>query len=271
MDKLLNISREGGYPLCAETLQVLYDNARAVNVLLAGLPLPNKSAVILGSEEIEASRIPAGSFAYTYLYVVSAGGRRLVRYTRNSGVNLSSAKVTITETLNTVYDSGGNEISDVYTEERAVIESTDVAADKWKFYNLTDVLEPSLYNNLLPELITALANTTVSLDETYGNILGKNYRKMRLKLKLDVNTQSEQQVINATTYTVDIPLPVTIQGMFSLNMSMKFHNANYPVNSILDGNTLKVYVGKVLSNLAESGTTWYHESWTMYINTEILL
>lgn len=271
MDKLLNISREGGYPLCAETLQVLYDNARAVNVLLAGLPLPNKSAVILGSEETEASRIPAGSFAYTYLYVVSAGGRRLVRYTRNSGVNLSSAKVTITETLNTVYDSGGNEISDVYTEERAVIESTDVAAEKWKFYTLKDVLEPGIWNDLLPELRAQLTNTNVSLDENYSNILCKNDRKLRIKLKLNVNTQYDQQAINVTTYTVDIPLSVTIQGAVLSNMLMKFNDVNYPVKSILEGSTLKAYVGEIFNNIVDSDTTWYHQSWTMYINTEILL
>ena len=81
MDKLLNISREGGYPLCAETLQVLYDNARAVNVLLAGLNLPNNTAVILGSEDY-SSRLEV---YYSYLYAVTSNGRRLVRYTQATG------------------------------------------------------------------------------------------------------------------------------------------------------------------------------------------
>jgi hypothetical protein len=270
MDKLLNISREGGYPLCAETLQVLYDNARAVNVLLAGLPLPNKSAVILGSEETEASRIPAGSFAYTYLYVVSAGGRRLVRYTRNSGVNLSSAKVTITETLNTVYDSGGNEISDVYTEERAVIESTDVAADKWKFYNLTDVLEPSLYNNLLPAFQDNLTGTNVSLDENYHNILGKNDRKLRVRLKLDASVSNNPTPVSSNTYTMDVSIPISIAGAHSLNAVLLCNNQHRPVRATLIGSTIKIYAGEALSSIAND-TTWYSQSWSMYINSEILL
>lgn len=255
MDKLLNISREGGYPLCAETLQVLYDNARAVNVLLAGLPLPNKSAVILGSEETEESRVPAGSFAYTYLYVVSAGGRRLVRYTRNIGVNLSSAKVTITETLNTVYDSGGNEIADVYTEERAVIESTDVAADKWKFYNLTDVLEPAIYKDLLPEFRAQLVNTNVSLDENYGNILCKNDRKLRIKLKLDVTVQ------HGSVYTtLDIPIPFFAEGVYSLNAILYFNSSNYQCEHIIINE----------SSLKANGFLAV-TSFSIYINSEILL
>lgn len=270
MDKLLNISREGGYPLCAETLQVLYDNARAVNVLLAGLPLPNKSAVILGSEETEASRIPAGSFAYTYLYVVSAGGRRLVRYTRNSGVNLSSAKVTITETLNTVYDSGGNEISDVYTEERAVIESTDVAAEKWKFYTLKDVLEPGIWNDLLPELRAQLTNTNVSLDENYSNILCKNDRKLRIKLKLNASVSQNPTPVSDVAYTMDISLPVNVAGAHSLDAVILCNSQYYPVHATLIGTTLKIYVGEGLNKIA-NGTIWYSQSWSMFINSEILL
>lgn len=266
MDKLLNISRDGGYPMCAETLQVLYDNARAVNVLLAGLNLPNNTAVLLGAENFATA-----ATGYRYMYAVNNYNRRLIRYTRASGVDLSSAKVTITEVAHDVTNSNEQTISGVYSYERAVIESTNDATEKWTFYNLKDVLEPAIYKDLLPELRAQLANTIVSLDENYGNILCKNDRKLRVKLKLDVNTQSEQQALNATLYTVDISLPVTIQGVFLLNMSMKFHDVNYSVKSILEGSTLKVYVGEVLSNLASSGTTWFHESWTMYINTEILL
>ena len=268
MDKLHQISREGGFPLCAETLQVLYDNARAVNVLLAGLDLPDNSAVILGSE-IESH----GHSAYNYLYAVSSGNRRLVRYTMGSGVDLNNAKVNITEThYNVTGSNNTTTIGNVYTLERATIVSTSLNERGWNFYRLEDVLEPAIYNDLLPNLRTQLANTDITLGEDYGNILCKNAKKLRVKLKLAANIPSgSNQVLNTPSYTLTVPMPITIQGAHSLNTVLNFNDNNYTMRALLDGSGLKVYAGEILDVLAPSGTTWYSQGWTMYINSEILL
>lgn len=265
MDKLLNISRDGGYPMCAETLQVLYDNARAVNVLLAGLNLPNNTAVLLGAENFATA-----ATGYRYMYAVNNYNRRLIRYTRASGVDLSSAKVTITEVAHDVTNSNEQTISGVYSYERAVIESTNDATEKWTFYNLKDVLEPSLYTDLLPELRTALVNTAVSLDETYGNILGKNDRKLRIKLKLNASVSQNPTPVSDVAYTMDISLPVNVAGAHSLDAVILCNSQYYPVHATLIGTTLKIYVGEGLNKIA-NGTIWYSQSWSMFINSEILL
>lgn len=253
MDKLLNISREGGYPLCAETLQVLYDNARAVNVLLAGLNLPNKSAVLLGAENGAAALN-----GYRYLYAFTTGNRRLVRYRLGEGVSLtdlSSAKVVITETAFNVTDSHEQPISNVYSEERAEIVSTDVATEKWTFYNLKDVLEPAIYKDLLPEFRAQLANTNVSLDENYGNILCENDRKLRVKLKLDVTVQDHHPV-----GTLDIPVPVSVSGVYSIDVIIFWSSNSYKsAHVILDRDRLKMSGFMAIT------------SFSIYINTEILL
>jgi hypothetical protein len=269
MDKLLNISRQGGYPMCAETLQVLYDNARAVNVLLAGLNLPNKSAVILGSESFATS--VAG---YKYLYVVTTGNRRLVRYDTGTGVSLSdlsSAKVTITETVHDVYDNNGVEIAGVYSDERAVIENTDNANERWTFYHLRDVLELGVYTDLLPQLRAQLANTNVSLDENYGNMLCKNDRRLRVKLKLEASVSNNQTPVSDDEYTMEVIIPASISGAQSLNAVLFCNNQYRPLRAMLIGTTIKFYAGEALDSIASPDTEWNSISWTMYVNSEILL
>lgn len=269
MDKLVNISRQGGYPMCAETLQVLYDNARAVNVLLAGLNLPNKSAVILGTEGYSEAHD-----GYRYLYVVLNYNRRLVRYDAGAGVSmfdLTAAKVTITETAHNVYDNNGVEIVDVYREERAVIENTDNANERWTFYHLKDVLELGVYTDLLPQLRTQLANTNVSLDENYGNMLCKNDRKLRVKLKLEASVSNNQTPVSDDEYTMEVSIPASISGAQSLNAVLFCNNQYRPLRAMLIGTTIKFYVGEALDSIAGPNTDWYSISWTMYVNSEILL
>lgn len=269
MDKLINISRPGGYPLCAETLQVLYDNARAVNVLLAGLNLPNKSAVILGAESGVTSL--AG---YKYLYVVTTGNRRLVRYDAGAGVSmfdLTAAKVTITETAHNVYDNNGVEIAGVYSEERAVIENTDNASERWTFYHLKDVLELGVYTDLLPQLRAQLANANVSLDENYGNMLCKNDRKLRVKLKLEASVSNNQTPVSDDEYTMEVSIPASISGAQSLNAVLFCNNQYRPLRAMLIGTTIKFYAGEALDSIAGPDTEWNSISWTMYVNSEILL
>ena len=267
MDKLLNISRQGGYPLCAETLQVLYDNARAVNVLLAGLNLPNKSAVILGSESFATS--VAG---YKYLYVVTTGNRRLVRYDTGTGVSLSdlsSAKVTITETVHDVYDNNGVEIAGVYSDEWAVIENTDNANERWMFYHLKDVLELGVYTDLLPQLRAQLANANVSLDENYGNMLCKNHCKLRMKLRLTKDFGSN--VIVTTDSTIQINFPANIQGTYPMNLWLEIGDYLLQADAVLSGGVLTIRYGAALKQYHGFTGTTQASSIDMVINSEVLL
>ena len=169
-----------------------------------------------------------------------------------------------------VTDSNEQTISGVYSYERAVIESTSNANEKWTIYNLKDVLEPALYADLLPGLRTALTNTTVSLDETYGNILGKNDRKLRVKLKLNASVSQNPTPVSDVAYTMDISIPVSVAGAHSLDAVIFCNNQYCPVHATLIGTTLKVYAGEGLNKIAD-GTTWNSQGWSMFINSEILL
>ena len=49
MERLLNINRPEGFPLCAETLEVLNDNSEMFSQWLKEIPLKNRQAVIFGN------------------------------------------------------------------------------------------------------------------------------------------------------------------------------------------------------------------------------
>lgn len=268
MDKLLQISRQGGYPLCAETLQVLYDNARAVNVLLAGLGLPNNSAILLGVENPhEALNNPLNG--YRYLYAVSNYKKRLVRYTVGTGVSLqdlSSAKATITETVENVHNTNGDIIEQVYTTERAVIENTNVESERWKFYKLEDVLEFAIYKDLLPEFRAQIANTSISLDDSYENMLCKNEKKLRVKLSIS-NYPGNVRVDGARTVTMPMP---GITGLYQFDAMLYVNDRWYRVEAFGSNETLTLYTGNVYSSI--NSNPWYASSGQrILINSEILL
>lgn len=271
MDKLLNIGRQGGYPLCAETLQVLYDNARAVNVLLTGLGLPNKTAVIMGAES-------GATLAYRYLYVVTGinnfgVNHRLVRYTLGGGVSmsdLSSAKVTVTETAKDVHDNNGNTIPGVYSEERAVIEHADSASERWTFYRLKDVLEPAIYKDLLPDFRTQIANTNVSLDEEYGNILRMNKNKLRVKLKLQRTFVIGRAVSQNTVWT-GLSIPFAPSGTYPLNAIARINNDWYSIGAFLSDGNITLRMGQGYAQALDLGITNLVSSQVVIINSEVLL
>lgn len=272
MDKLLDISRQGGYPLCAETLQVLYDNARAVNALLAGLKLPNKSAVILGAENGNTALAD-----YRYLYAVTMGNRRLVRYTTGAGVSmfdLSAAKVTITETDRSIFDNNGVEIANVYREERAVIENTNVEAEKWKFYTLKEVLEPAIYTDLLPEFRAQIANTGVELDESYGNILCKNDNKLRIKLKLVRDYSSHpQRVVADTIWNINAAINFGINNSCPINAIMNANDSWWSIDANLSNSGIQLRLGQGYAQAYEdiAAVNTYVYRYLVIINSEILL
>lgn len=269
MDKLLNIGRQGGYPLCTETLQVLYDNARAVNVLLAGLGLPNKTAVILGAE---SGATAAGG--YRYLYVVTVGNRRLVRYDLGSGVStsdLSSAKVSVAETAKDVHDNNDNTIAGVYSEERAVIEHADNASERWTFYRLKDVLEPAIYRDLLPEFRTQIANTNVSLDEGYGNILRVNENKLRVKLKV-TRFIGQHLVGYDKNSAIDIPnIPNIPSGTYPLNAIVLIDGRWRSMAASLSNGTMSLGFGQAFAQANGVNSGLISGEVTVIINSEVVL
>ncbi|MBR0055612.1 MAG: hypothetical protein IJP65_09990 [Bacteroidales bacterium] len=105
MDRLLNIGRDDGYPLCAETLELLHKNVQLLETVLNGLNLPRHTIV----------RFPYGDFAYVQT-VDSTSGRGEILKIGTGGTLSNSAVVSysITSSNVTITDSTNNDYEDVY-------------------------------------------------------------------------------------------------------------------------------------------------------------
>ena len=105
MDRLLNIGRNDGYPLCAETLELLHKNVQLLETVLNGLNLPRHTIV----------RFPYGDFAYVQTVDSNSGRGEILKI--GTGGTLSNSAVesySITSYNVTITDSNNNDYEDVY-------------------------------------------------------------------------------------------------------------------------------------------------------------
>lgn len=270
MDKLLDITREGGYPLCAETLQVLYNNARCHNALFRGMNMPDKSIVLLGPENLSES--VAGN-RYAIVTTIAAGYRnsRIVRYV-NSAPSSTYKKVVISEVEKSVYDSNGNEIQGVYSEETAEIVAADNESESWKFYDLKDVIELALWEDILSSLNLQTSQTgTFTIDGTYANFMRKNERAVQMKLKINASVTGSTDVLNSDGYAVSFGLTSSLNAVGCVNVVLDCDNQIETTHAVIKGGQMTIYAGTALKKIASSNTEWHSKSWAMYVNGEVLL
>ena len=115
MERLLNINRPEGFPLCAETLEVLNDNSEMFSQWLKEIPLKNRQAVIFGD----------------HLLVCQNLQKRWVKRGAVSAASMSQCKLVFhTPVSHTVQDSNGHYYHDVWLTETAdIVDETDMTAD----------------------------------------------------------------------------------------------------------------------------------------------
>lgn len=250
MGELLHINRQGGYPLCAETLEILNENSEMMRWLFSTI-VTNNSAVILGGG---------------YLYVRYNGRNRVVKMNITGDANrlqFENAKVVITDTTYDVTNNNNQTIEDVYRIGTATIEQTTVASEKWKIYRLSDLLEVRKMNNLLPAFEAGLSGATIStrLNEltlwNEKNVLERNDTRCRIRLNLYVDFEPEpanntpfpiQQQINSCRLNV----PVPIEGNFPLTASMELVSTgvNYSVDACVKNGEIVINLGNITGNTA---------------------
>ena len=139
MDRLLNISRAVGYPLCAETLELMHNNVQLLETVLNGLNLPQHTIV----------RFPYGNFAYVQSNLSTSGGGEILEI--GTGANLANDDVhgyTITSENHSIEDSNANPYSDVYETRRLNLSDTGSLDQIVKCYNFDEVLEKAFWRTL---------------------------------------------------------------------------------------------------------------------------
>ncbi|MBR1992411.1 MAG: hypothetical protein IJ986_09080 [Bacteroidales bacterium] len=143
MDRLLNIGRDNGYPLCAETLELLHNNVQLLETVLNGLNLPQRTVV----------RFPYGDFAYVQTVDSNSGRGEILKI--GTGANLANgdihqysintSNIDIVSSTNTNYDN-------VYqirkVNFRDITSSTPTYNTVNAVYNFEDLLEKARWETM---------------------------------------------------------------------------------------------------------------------------
>lgn len=179
MKKLLGIPRESGYPLCAETLELLHDNVQLLETVLNGLKLPQHTIV----------RFPYGDFAYVQSVNPTSGTGEILKILY--GASLPNANVhsySITRTRQDVTDANNEVYPDVFENATVTLSQSVNNNQSVKVYNFNEVLEPAMFNVYGYHGISAggqNANQCISLNGEYYFKQNGDVAKIRIDLKVE--------------------------------------------------------------------------------------
>ena len=179
MDRLLNISNTDGYPLCAETLELLHNNVQLLETVLNGLNLPQPTIV----------RFPYGNFAYVQSNPSTSGRGEILEIA--TGANLANDAVhgySISFQRAAITDSYEHEYTDVYEIRRLNLDTMYSQSMDPKVYNFEELLEVARWKNVT---LTSYINegTTLMVDYVTGSPLVKvlrNDHELRIRICLSV-------------------------------------------------------------------------------------
>lgn len=138
MNRLLDISRQGGYPLCAETLELLHDNVQLLETVLNGLKLPQHTIV----------RFPYGDYAYVQSCNPASGNGEILKITIGTGLaNNAVGSYTITTTSQSVVDVNEQTFDDVYEEKGVELRTNVTYWQTVKVYDFDELFEKGMWRN----------------------------------------------------------------------------------------------------------------------------
>lgn len=256
MDRLLNIGRESGFPICSETLGVLNANSEMLASWIKWLPLKNRQAVLFPEKD--------------YMVVCQNLRKRVVKVGSIIASDLTQCKVEFVIESHNVQDNNGNEFENVWQRETAVIVSEESPALKWHIMGFEQVFETRLWNNCIAEFESGLASSTIShgsFIETPtlyggGNILRGNTSRTQINLAIAYKIRAN--VREADSMVLSIPFPAPIPGPVRIEADVQVESTgyHYPIRAYINDNdyTLKVNIGRWLT---EEGL---YDHTTNYIN-----
>lgn len=225
MDRLLNINRPGGFPLCAETLGILNENSEMLNKYLQALPGMVRSAILLGE----------------YLFVSDAISHthRIMKIGDTLTSDFENCKLQFHTATHGVYDSDGSEVADVWRTETADIVPAAQGDARWRIFTLEEVFELTRWQyltndfaSLLPMASVQGSGTLVNTPSLTGdsNTIRINGDGSRIQLDFSLNID-----LYANLQTVlRIPVPFTCRAGVRLNANLKDSTgSNYPVRAMI--------------------------------------
>lgn len=225
MDRLLNIGRQGGFPLCAETLGVLNENSEMLNNFLQALPGMVRSAILFGD----------------YLFVSDAISHthRIMKTGDIMTNDFGNCKLQFHTATHGVYDNNGNEIADVWRTETADIVPAAQGDAKWRIFSFEEVFELNKWQNLTNDFASLLPMASVQGSGTLVNTpsltgdsntirINGDGSRIQLDFSLNIDLYANLQTV------LRIPVPFTCRAGVRLNANLKDSTgSNYPVRAMI--------------------------------------
>lgn len=264
MDRLLNIDRPEGFPLCAETLGVLNENSEMFAEWLKRIPLKNRQAVQFGD----------------YLLVCQNLQRRLVKRGAMIAASINQCKLVFTTEAHSVHDSSDNEIENVWVSEVADIVDETSPTAQWTMLGLNDVFEMKLWYDFLPSFSASLTAATVTdgsfgvLPQIHGdgNVMRTNNERLQMKLAIATTIVATS---NSTILFIPIPAECPDGTRQEVDIEMAASGVHYSARSYIEGGELRVYIGSWLKEFIGWQYTANNPSYVcdiiIRINREVIL
>ena len=263
----MNIGREDGFPVCAETLAVVSGNSEMLNSFLQALPGMVRSAIRFGD----------------YLFVSDALSHthRIMKVGSVETDDFENCKLVISTSTHSVTDSSNNEFPDVWKTETADIVAAAQGEAKCRILRFEDVFELNIWQNLTEEFAALIPSASIQGSGSFANLpsmaegnntVRVNYNGSRIQLDFAVSID-----IYANQRTVlRIPVPFGCRDGIRLNANLKDStNNNYPVKAVIKDGQIYINIGHWLRDIgwtAEQGDVVGYERCmdVITINQEIL-
>ena len=273
----MNINRPEGFPLCAETLEVLTDNSEMFSQWLKEIPLKNRQAVIFGN----------------HLLVCQNLQKRWVKLGAVSAASMSQCKLVFhTPVSHTVQDSNGHEYFDVWLTETADIVDETSPSQQWTLLGLRHVFGLKLWYDCLPSFEAGLPGMVSVLQQVEqpsagtqlhygrdritsltlydeGNEMVTNDERARMKVAL------HYQGLSTAQHVIQLQLPFACPDGVRMEADVQdtATGAHYPIEAYTDGGVLMLCVGRWLRNegLIPAGSHTASCDVVIRINREVTL
>lgn len=268
MNRLKDISRQDGYPICAETLEVLSENSEMLNEFLKFVPLRNRTAVFFKGR--------------SHLLVCQNLTNRVVKVGSIQTEDFDNAKVVFVSQSHDVTDSYGGTYEDVIDYEVAHVITANSNGEKWVFTGLSEVFEAGLWTDYLPSFEAGLSGSQISSLSSFitipslsgtSNVLMVNSTRLRMKLDIELSYNAKNNCV------IRIPFDYAYVGQcYPLNAMIEVvsNNKVYPIHSYIYDGELVIDSGRWLmteglgvQNNAYAATVQCND--ILHINDDIML
>jgi len=229
MDKLIDISRQAGFPWCAETAEALNNNARYIEAVMDGFGIFGRQAIILSDQNsgtpimyIKDLGWEHGKIVRTTTGILAGGSddptrANLLDNAQKYALIDNSQKISIYK-----QNSSTEKYQDCILDESYDIVLADVNNPAWTFFEMRDFFERERWYNIPVSELSIIADTTVASSRISDCIM--KYKKIYPKLFVNLGIShysNDANLLDGLNGHIKIEIPLNYL------LDMKFTDSCY--------------------------------------------